>query len=95
MFREPIAEFAGLMFLTIFGLGPNCQATFSSDPAVSPSHKGMRSLPQYLLCQAVLNICYKTGDQFLWGGVLVMLAMATWREFPWKKGPRLFLISRR
>ncbi|KAG6860168.1 hypothetical protein C0995_014840 [Termitomyces sp. Mi166 len=40
MLREPAAEFAGTMLLTIFGLGVNCQAVLSSNPAVSSSHKG-------------------------------------------------------
>ncbi|KAG6908265.1 hypothetical protein DXG01_005530 [Tephrocybe rancida] len=40
LLRESVAEFAGTMLLTIFGLGVNCQAVLSSDRAVSASPKG-------------------------------------------------------
>ncbi|KAG6840841.1 hypothetical protein C0991_003788 [Blastosporella zonata] len=52
MLREPVAEFAGVMLLTIFGLGVNCQAVLSSNPAVSASPKGVRRQRQHTFLAA-------------------------------------------
>lgn len=44
MLREAAAEFTGVMILTIFGNGAVCQTVLSSNPAVTPTPKGVRPL---------------------------------------------------
>lgn len=46
MLREPLAEFAGVMILVIFGNGVDCQVVLTGNPNVVSSPKGVRaSLP--------------------------------------------------
>jgi aquaglyceroporin related protein len=86
--REPAAEFFGTMILVIFGCGGNCQAVLSSSSAVASSPKG-----DFLS----LNFGWAVGlSMGVWscaaisGGHInpaVTLALASVRDFPWKKVP--------
>ncbi|KAH7885247.1 major intrinsic protein superfamily membrane channel protein [Phlebopus sp. FC_14] len=86
--REPAAEFLGTMILVIFGCGGDCQVVLSSNPAVASSAKG-----EYLS----LNIGWAIGVAMgVWasGGIsgghlnpAVTLALASVRDFPWRKVP--------
>jgi len=90
--REPAAEFFGTMILVIFGCGGNCQVVLSSNTAVAASPKG-----EYLS----LNLGWAIGVAMgVWvsGGIsgghinpAVTLAMASVRNFPWKKVPYYIL----
>lgn len=40
--REPVAEFTGVLMLTTFGIGVNCQSVLSTNPNVSHSVLGVR-----------------------------------------------------
>ncbi|KAI6042724.1 putative aquaporin 4 [Pisolithus marmoratus] len=90
--REPAAEFFGTMILVIFGCGGNCQVVLSSNTAVSASPKG-----EFLS----LNFGWAIGVSL---GVLVAgavsgghinpavtLALATFRNFSWRKVPYYIL----
>ena len=48
MLREAAAEFAGVMILTIFGIGVLCQVVLSSNPGVAPTPKGVSTLTREL-----------------------------------------------
>lgn len=86
--REPMAEFAGVALLVIFGLGVNCQATLSTNPGVASAPKGD---------PASVTLAWGVGlalGAWISGGIsgghinpAVTLAMATWRGFPWRKVP--------
>ncbi|KAI0087004.1 aquaporin-like protein [Irpex rosettiformis] len=87
--REPAAEFLGVMILIIFGNGVDCQVVLSgASTAVSSSPKG-----DYLS----LNFSWAVGTALgVWvsGGVsgghinpAVTIALATFRDFPWRKVP--------
>ncbi|KAF9221599.1 major intrinsic protein superfamily membrane channel protein [Gyrodon lividus] len=90
--REPAAEFLGTMILVIFGCGGDCQVVLSSNPAVASSPKG-----EYLS----LNFGWAIGVAMgVWacsgisGGHInpaVTLALASVRNFPWKKVPYYIL----
>jgi len=91
--REPAAEFLGTMILIIFGNGVNCQVVLSSSTAVASSPKG-----EYLSISFGWAIGTALG---VWvsGGIsgghinpAVTLALATFRDFPWKKVP-VYIIS--
>lgn len=41
MLREPMAEFAGVMILIVFGVGVDCQVVLSGNPGVAASAKGV------------------------------------------------------
>ncbi|KAG6827462.1 hypothetical protein H0H92_011701 [Tricholoma furcatifolium] len=88
LLREPAAEFAGTMFLTLFGLGVNCQATLSSNLGVASSPKGdWGSVTLGWGAAIALGVWVSGGIS---GGHInpaVTLALATWRKFPWKKVP--------
>ncbi|KZT09234.1 aquaporin [Laetiporus sulphureus 93-53] len=86
--REPAAEFFGTMILIIFGAGVDCQVVLSSNTAVAPSPKG-----DYLSINFGWAIGTALGVWFS-GGVsgghinpAVTIAMATFRDFPWRKVP--------
>ncbi|KAI6146702.1 major intrinsic protein superfamily membrane channel protein [Pisolithus tinctorius] len=90
--REPAAEFLGTMILIIFGCGGNCQVVLSSNTAVSATAKG-----EYLS----LNFGWAVGvalGVLVSGGVsgghlnpAVTLALASLRDFPWRKVPYYIL----
>ncbi|KAF8627440.1 hypothetical protein AX17_006254 [Amanita inopinata Kibby_2008] len=90
--RESCAEFLGVVILTGFGLGVNCQASLSSNPDVVSSPKGNWT---------TVALGWGTGAALaVWvsGGIsgghinpAVTLAMATFRGFPWKKVPAYIL----
>ncbi|KAI0328916.1 aquaporin [Cubamyces sp. BRFM 1775] len=86
--REPAAEFFGVMILIIFGNGVDCQVVLSKNAQVAASPFG-----DYLS----LNFGWAVGTALgVWvsGGVsgghinpAVTLALATFRDFPWRKVP--------
>lgn len=86
--REPAAEFFGTMILIIFGNGVDCQTVLSTSTKVSASPKG-----DYLS----LNFGWAVGTALgVWvsGGIsgghinpAVTVALATFRDFPWRKVP--------
>ncbi|KAH7927765.1 major intrinsic protein superfamily membrane channel protein [Leucogyrophana mollusca] len=90
--REPAAEFLGTMILVIFGCGGDCQVVLSSNTNVASSPKG-----EYLS----LNLGWAIGVALgVWasGGIsgghinpAVTLALASVRNFPWKKVPGYIL----
>ncbi|KNZ75395.1 hypothetical protein J132_03435 [Termitomyces sp. J132] len=87
MLRDPSAEFAGTMLLTIFGLGVNCQAVLSSNTRVSSPKGDWTSVTLGWGAAIALGVWVSGGIS---GGHInpaVTLAMATWRKFPWKKVP--------
>jgi len=83
-----VAEFTGVAILVIIGVGVNCQVSLSSNTGVASSPKG-----------DYLSVCFGWGIGLalaVWvsGGIsgghvnpAVTLALATWRDFPWKKVP--------
>ncbi|KNZ81091.1 hypothetical protein J132_03081 [Termitomyces sp. J132] len=88
MLREPAAEFAGTMLLTIFGLGVNCQTVLSSNAGVSSSPKGdWTSVTLGWGAGIALGVWISGGISGGHVNPAVTLAMATWRKFPWKKVP--------
>ncbi|KAG6848277.1 hypothetical protein H0H93_001620 [Arthromyces matolae] len=92
MLREPAAEFAGTMLLTIFGLGVNCQSVLSSSTSVSAAPKGDWTTVTLGWGAAIALAAWVSGG--ISGGHVnpaVTLAMATWRKFPWKKVPAYIL----
>jgi len=90
--REPMAEFLGVAILIIFGAGVDCQVVLSGNSNVAPSPKG-----DYLS----LNFGWAVGVAMgVWvsGGIsgghinpAVTLALATYRDFPWRKVPGYIL----
>ncbi|THH31170.1 hypothetical protein EUX98_g3006 [Antrodiella citrinella] len=86
--REPAAEFFGVMILIIFGAGVDCQVTLSGNTGVASGPKG-----DYLS----INFAWAVGTAMgVWvsGGIsgghinpAVTIAMATFRDFPWRKVP--------
>ncbi|KAI6027233.1 aquaporin [Pisolithus marmoratus] len=90
--REPAAEFFGTMVLVIFGCGGNCQVGLSSNTAVAATLKG-----EFLS----LNLGWAVGifmGVLVSGGVSgghvnpgVTLALASFRNFPWRKVPYYIL----
>lgn len=86
--REAAAEFTGVMLLILFGAGVDCQVVLSSSTAVAASPRG-----DYLS----INFGWAIGTAIgVWVGAgisgghinpAVTLALATWRQFPWKKVP--------
>ncbi|KAG5337030.1 hypothetical protein C0989_011118 [Termitomyces sp. Mn162] len=92
MLRGPLAEFAGVMVLIIFGNGVNCQVVLSSNSSVAASPKG-GSVQDYLSISfgwavgTAMGVWISAGIS---GGHInpaITLAFATWRGFPWKKVP--------
>ncbi|GLB38207.1 putative MIP aquaporin (TC 1.A.8) family protein [Lyophyllum shimeji] len=93
LIREPVAEFLGVCMLIIFGAGVDCQVVLSTNPNVASSPKG-----SYLSISFGWAIGTAIG---VWvsGGIsgghinpAVTLALATYRNFPWKKVP-IYIIS--
>ncbi|KAF4577074.1 hypothetical protein EYR36_005061 [Pleurotus pulmonarius] len=88
MIREPVAEFIGTAILIVFGNGVNCQVVLSGVSGVASSAKG-----DYLS----INFGWAIGTALgVWvsGGIsgghinpAVTIALATWRDFPWRKVP--------
>ncbi|TFK28497.1 putative aquaporin 4, partial [Coprinopsis marcescibilis] len=88
MMREPVAEFLGVAMLVMFGNGVNCQVVLSTNPGVASSPQG-----DYFS----INVGWAIGTAMgVWvsGGIsgghinpAVTLALATFRDFPWKKVP--------
>ncbi|OSD07493.1 aquaporin [Trametes coccinea BRFM310] len=86
--REPAAEFFGVMILIIFGAGVDCQVILSRNTKVAAVPFG-----DYLS----LNFGWAVGTALgVWvsGGIsgghinpAVTIAMATFRDFPWRKVP--------
>ncbi|THG97637.1 hypothetical protein EW026_g4396 [Hermanssonia centrifuga] len=86
--REPAAEFFGVMILIIFGTGVVAQVVTSANTGVAPGPKG-----EYLS----INLGWAAGTALgVWvsGGIsgghinpAVTLAMAVFRDFPWRKVP--------
>ncbi|KAI1794876.1 aquaporin [Ganoderma leucocontextum] len=86
--REPAAEFFGVMILIIFGAGVDCQTQLSKNAKVASAVYG-----DYLS----LNFGWAAGTALgVWvsGGIsgghinpAVTIAMATFRDFPWRKVP--------
>ncbi|EGN98476.1 hypothetical protein SERLA73DRAFT_183511 [Serpula lacrymans var. lacrymans S7.3] len=86
--REPAAEFFGIMFLIIFGVGGDLQVVLSSNPNVAPTSKGSYLSLNFGWAVGVALGVYVSGG--ISGGHInpaVTLALATVRNFPWKKVP--------
>lgn len=90
--REPAAEFLGTMILVIFGCGGNCQVGLSSNTAVSATPKGdFLSLNFGWAVGIALGVLVSGGVS---GGHInpaVTLALASFRDFPWRKVPYYIL----
>jgi aquaglyceroporin related protein len=88
MIREPMAEFAGVVILILFGAGVQCQVVLSTNPAVAASPKGDYLSTAFGWAIGIaLGVWVSAGIS---GGHInpaVTLASATWRGFPWKKVP--------
>lgn len=90
--REYFAEFLGVAILIFFGNGVNNQVVLSTNPAVSADQKG-----SYLSISFGWGIGTAMGvwvSGAISGGHInpaVTLALATWRDFPWKKVPGYIL----
>lgn len=90
--REYFAEFLGVAILIFFGNGVNNQVVLSGNTAVSPDQKG-----SYLSISFGWGIGTAMGvwvSGSISGGHInpaVTLALATWRDFPWKKVPGYIL----
>ncbi|TFK31875.1 aquaporin-like protein [Crucibulum laeve] len=88
MFREPMAEFAGVMILIIFGAGVDCQVVLSDNTGVASGQKGSYlSISFGWAVGTALGVWVSGGIS---GGHInpaVTLALATYRKFPWKKVP--------
>jgi len=86
--REPMAEFFGVMILIIFGAGVDCQVTLSGNTGVAPSQKGSYlSISFGWAIGTALGVWFSGGIS---GGHInpaVTIAMATFRDFPWRKVP--------
>ncbi|KAI6114373.1 major intrinsic protein superfamily membrane channel protein [Pisolithus sp. B1] len=90
--REPAAEFLGTMILVIFGCGGNCQVGLSSNTAVSATPRGeFLSLNFGWAVGIALGVLVSGGVS---GGHInpaVTLAVASFRNFPWRKVPYYIL----
>ncbi|KAH0578455.1 hypothetical protein H2248_003603 [Termitomyces sp. 'cryptogamus'] len=88
MLRGPLAEFAGVMVLIIFGNGVNCQVVLSSNSSVAASPKGdYLSISFGWAVGTAMGVWISAGIS---GGHInpaITLAFASWRGFPWKKVP--------
>ncbi|KAF8803370.1 aquaporin [Phlegmacium glaucopus] len=86
--REPVAEFAGVALLVIFGTGVNCQASLSTNSGVASSPKGdFLSVSFGWAVGISLGVWISGGIS---GGHInpaITLGMAVWRGFPWRKVP--------
>ncbi|CDO69991.1 hypothetical protein BN946_scf184973.g1 [Trametes cinnabarina] len=88
LIKEPVAEFFGVMILIIFGTGVDCQVILSRNTKVAAVPFG-----DYLS----LNFGWAVGTALgVWvsGGIsgghinpAVTIALATFRDFPWRKVP--------
>ncbi|KIM63369.1 hypothetical protein SCLCIDRAFT_24260 [Scleroderma citrinum Foug A] len=86
--REPLAEFLGSMILLILGCGGNCQVVLSTNTAVASSPKGSYFSINFAWALALGISIWVSGG--VSGGHLnpaVTLALASFRDFPWKKVP--------
>ncbi|KAL0946192.1 hypothetical protein HGRIS_012453 [Hohenbuehelia grisea] len=87
-YREPMAEFAGVMILVIFGTAVDCQVILSANTAVAATPTGnYLSLNFGWAIGAALGVWVSGGIS---GGHInpaVTLALAAWRGFPWRKVP--------
>ncbi|KAF8803372.1 aquaporin [Phlegmacium glaucopus] len=86
--REPVAEFAGVALLVIFGTGVNCQVALSTNPGVASSPKGDFLSVNFGWAIGLAMGVWVSGG--ISGGHInpaITLAMAVWRGFPWKKVP--------
>lgn len=88
LLREPVAEFAGVAILVIFGAGVECQVVLSANLTVAASPKGdYLSATFGWAAGLAIGVWLSAGIS---GGHInpaITLAMATWRGFPWKKVP--------
>ncbi|KAI0690457.1 aquaporin [Cerioporus squamosus] len=86
--REPAAEFFGVMILIIFGAGVDCQVVLSANTGVASSPKGdYLSLNFGWAVGTALGVWVSSGIS---GGHInpaVTIALATFRDFPWRKVP--------
>ncbi|GJE99849.1 aquaporin [Phanerochaete sordida] len=86
--REYVAEFFGVMILIIFGAGVDCQVVLSGNPAVASSPKGdYLSINFGWAVGTALGVWVSSGIS---GGHInpaVTIALATFRDFPWRKVP--------
>ncbi|KII91664.1 hypothetical protein PLICRDRAFT_173481 [Plicaturopsis crispa FD-325 SS-3] len=87
-FREYAAEFLGTMVLVIFGTAVDCQVVLSTNTDVASSAKGSYlSISFGWACGTALGVWLSAGIS---GGHInpaVTLALAVWRDFPWRKVP--------
>ncbi|KAI0344426.1 aquaporin [Trametopsis cervina] len=91
---EPAAEFFGVMILVIFGSGVNCAVTLSSSPSsVLGPPKGDWLSVSFGWAVGIGLGAWVSGS--ISGGHInpaVTLAMATLRDFPWRKVP-LYIVA--
>ncbi|KAF7796448.1 hypothetical protein EIP86_007625 [Pleurotus ostreatoroseus] len=86
--REPMAEFFGVLILIVFGNGVDCQTVLSANTGVASSPKGdYTGLAFGWACGTALGVWVSGGIS---GGHInpaVTIALATFRNFPWRKVP--------
>ncbi|KAJ3524467.1 hypothetical protein NM688_g8556 [Phlebia brevispora] len=86
--REPMAEFFGVLILIVFGNGVDCQTVLSANTKVASSPKGdYTGLAIGWACGTALGVWVSGGIS---GGHInpaVTIALATFRNFPWRKVP--------
>ncbi|KAF8800416.1 aquaporin [Phlegmacium glaucopus] len=88
MMREPLAEFAGVAILVLFGVGVNCQVALSTNTGVASSPHGTFLSVNFGWAAGVAMAVWVCGG--ISAGHInpaFTLAMATWRGFPWRKVP--------
>ncbi|THH26530.1 hypothetical protein EUX98_g7663 [Antrodiella citrinella] len=87
--REPVAEFFGVMTLVIIGCGTNIQTGASAFSTVASAPKGRYFADTFGWAAATAMGIWVSGG--ISGGHInpsVTLALAVWRDFPWRKVPQ-------
>ncbi|PFH53220.1 hypothetical protein AMATHDRAFT_1300 [Amanita thiersii Skay4041] len=84
-------EFLGTFFIVIFGNGANCQVNLSSSPAVALQPKGnWTSLSFGWAAGVAMGFWVSNGGHI---NPAVTLALATYRDFSWRKVPAYILLQ--
>jgi aquaglyceroporin related protein, other eukaryote len=90
---EPAAEFMGVLFLILFGTSVICQVVLGGDPNVSASARGdFLSINFGWGVGAAIGVWACAGISGAHINPAITLALAVWRDFPWKKVP-IYIIA--